>query len=108
MSRPKLHSHLLGRCFAHGPEAYHSLAAHFDTVFYILLDVKHAALLYEDCFETSTVKRPFAYLPERAGKCDFIDSTVSKTQFSDALYAVWDFDALKILAVIKCLVLESL
>ena len=74
-----------------------------------LLDVGRTAIFRPDYFETAAVaKRVFACFFERAGKRDFFDSTVSETKLSDVLHAIRNFKSFEIVAVVKCLVLESL
>ena len=82
-----------GKCY--------SLVAHVH-IFNVLSDVERAVFPYPNCSEISTeIERAFTYLLERAGKCDFPNSTLTKTVFSNVLHALRNFNALEILAVLE-------
>ena len=91
------------------PSNCSSLAAHVNTIIHILPDVECTILFHPNYFESEAVlKCVFTYFFKRGWKRDLFDPTVPKTIFSDILYSVRDLYAFEVLAVIKCLLFDSL
>ena len=79
-----------------------SLAPYLHFLVHALLHVDRAAILHPDRFEAPAVgKGVFAYLLEHGREHDFFDSTLVKACLSNALYAIWDLDALEVLVFIE-------
>ena len=95
-------------CLATFVEYHHSLLTHLYPLAHELPNINCAALFYPHHLKLALARKGvFVNLFKCIEKRDFFDSTVTKTIFSDVLYAVRNFKFFEILAIPKCPPFES-